>query len=99
MAHEIMVFPVPLSHFDFMLVREHADLLNALMRSPDNQRYLVPNGRLHRKYCIPRKNRPVNTSKAPQGALSDLLHRNGVDILIKNVTVEPDSQICKIVNT
>src|SRR3989338_99039 len=99
MAHQVMIFPIPPSHFDLMFMREHAHLLKALMCPPYNQRNLIANSCLHWKYRLSRKNRPVDTAKAAKGATGDLLYRNGIDVLVENVAVKPDAKIGKIANT
>ena len=64
LAHEVVIFAIPARHLHFVLVREHAHLLQSLMGAPDYQRNTVPDRGLNREHGLPRENRPVDAAEA-----------------------------------
>src|SRR5258708_20844186 len=79
-----------------MSVREHADLLEPLMRSPDDEGKAISHRRLHGKYRLPRQAMPVDASKLTQRRARETLDRHRVDVLHEQIAVEPNPQVRQV---
>ena len=97
-AHQIVVLAVATGHFHFVLVREHPDLFQPLVSTPNNQRNPVAHGGLDREYGLTGEARPVHAPELTQGSARDLLDRHRVDVLDQDVAIESDSKIGQVLN-
>ncbi len=95
-AHQVVVLPVTARHLDLVLVRVHADLLQPLVRAPQDQRDAVAHRRLHREDGLAGQAVPVVAAEVAQRRAGDLLHRVRVDVLLDQVAVEADAQVRQV---
>src|SRR2546421_334599 len=93
-----MVLAIATGHLDLMLVAEHANLLEPLVRAPDNQRHLEPHRGLYREDALPGEDRPINAAGTAQAGPRDPLYRLGVHVLHENVAIEADAEVREIAN-
>src|SRR5207253_3882824 len=61
-SHQVVLFAVLAGHLHFVEVREHADLIDTLLRPPDDQRNLELHRGVHGERGLPRQAMPVHAA-------------------------------------